>query len=264
MPDSTASTRWSVDSITDDSFRARFVIVPRILEEWVGKLRPSAGWSVLDFGCGEGITALALALKHDARVVGVDIMPDPERCLPVARAQLGLNALPANLHLARVLPGSLHDDDDRFDFVYSWSVFEHVDRRVLPGVLSRIRSCLRPDGLFFVQIAPLYYSAEGSHLFHKLPEPWAHLLRQHNELHDELAATTRDDAELRELWSTYRTLNRITAEELVDLVSASGFEIVRTHYTQDDHKPPARLRAIYQPEVLTTNQIALLARVDRR
>jgi hypothetical protein len=79
----------------------------------------------------------------------------------VARAHTGLAELPANIELHRVTPGFLHDLGDRFDLVYSWSVFEHVDERLIAEVLRLIKSSLKPDGLLFVQIAPLFYSAEG-------------------------------------------------------------------------------------------------------
>jgi len=251
---------WSADSITDEGFRARFVTVPQIIEDWVAPYGPLRGKSLLDFGCGHGTSALAFALRHEVRVAGVDIMPDPEECLPRAMAQLGLDALPPNLSLRRVKPGEVHDGSRQFDLVYSWSVFEHVDQRVMASVLSGIHRCLAPSGLLFVQVAPLYYSAEGSHLVHRLSEPWVHLSHQHNALYDALVAAVPDAAEVRELWSTYETLNRITGPELVDAIAAAGFDILQTHYTQDKETPPKRLTQIFDSRVLTTNQVALLAR----
>ena len=149
----TPARTWSSDSISDEGFRARFVTVPEIIEQWVAPYGALRGKSLLDFGCGHGISALAFALHHDVRVVGVDIMPDPEDCLPRARAQLGLDALPPNLSLHRAQPGEAHRIPAQFDI-----------------------------------------------------------------------------------------------------------DILRTHYTQDDAIPPKRLAQIFDPRVLTTNQVALLAR----
>jgi SAM-dependent methyltransferase len=256
---------WSTESIADESFRARFVTVPSIIESWTSDYQDLADSTVMDFGCGEGITALGLALRNRApRVVGIDIMPDPERCLPVASRQIGLDALPPNLTLHRVTPGSLHNAGDTFDLIYSWSVFEHVDERLLDGALQLIHAALKKNGLFLLQIAPLYYSAEGSHLVHKTAEPWGHLLSQHNAFHDRLCAAEPDADQRLSLWSTYRTLNRITAPELLDRMKGNGFEILRTYTTRDALDPPARLKAIFNVDVLTTNQVAVLARPARR
>jgi hypothetical protein len=46
-----------------------------------------------------------------------------------------------------------------------------------------------------VQIAPLYYSAEGSHLSHVLPEHWVHLKMQQNRLEQALREAVPDPEE---------------------------------------------------------------------
>ena len=69
--------------------------------DWLGREVPLVGKSVLDYGCGSGILAIA-ALRHGAgRVVGVDV--DPQACV-VARENAALNGcadigflLPADL-----------------------------------------------------------------------------------------------------------------------------------------------------------------------
>jgi SAM-dependent methyltransferase len=248
------------ESITDEGFRSRFVTVPKIVADWIGEHRSLRDLDIMDFGCGEGISALSMALNYRPRcVVGVDIMPDPDRCLPVAREQIGLEALPTNLQLYRVEPGKLHDANATFDVIYSWSTFEHVDQRLIVSTLKMLRGCLRKNGLLFIQIAPLYYSAEGSHLSHKIAEPWAHLSTQHNFFFERLAAATPDENELRELWSTFRTLNRVTAAELINHLERTGFRILKKYSTKDGPEPPEKLTAIFRTEILTTNQIVVLA-----
>ena len=252
---------WSVDSIKDEVIRTKFTTLPATIAKWVGKHIPLADAEILDFGCGEGITALGLALQYGpSRVVGVDIMPAPERCLPVAKAELGLSSLPDNLELHRVKPGYLHNDKDKFDIIYSWSVFEHVDLRVIDDVIELLYKSLKPNGVVFIQIAPLYYSAEGSHLYDFLKEPWGHLLHQSNIYNHKLhTAETIDNEELRKsLRSTYTTLNRITVPELERRFENNKFEIIRKHTTRDQFDPPAALTEIYNRDVLTTKQIVLL------
>jgi len=211
---------WSPGSIGDEVFRTKFITLPDIISDWVREHVSLADCEILDFGCGEGVTALGLALQHgSSRVVGVDIMSDPDKCLPMAKKELGLASLPANLEFHRVTPGALHDGADRFDIIYSWSVFEHIDPRVINSVVRQLHERLRPDGVVFVQIAPLYYSAEGSHLCDYVGEPWGHLLNPENVYYDKLvASTTADTGLLDSLWSTYTTLNRITASGLLRLL----------------------------------------------
>ena len=253
--------RPPLEGLQDPHFKARFVDVPAILADWFRPHRPIEGASVLDFGCGEGVTALGIALGFSPRrVVGVDIMPDPERCLEVAKKNLSLESLPPSLELHRVEPGHLHADSERFDLAYSWSVFEHVDQELLDRSLSLIHSVLHPGGLFLVQIAPLYHSAEGSHLSHVIPEPWAHLLMQENRLEDRVRRATADPSEAEAWWSTYRTLNKITHQALLAKMRNAGFEMLRTFTTKQDLVPPAELLDVFQAEALLTNQVVVLAR----
>jgi hypothetical protein len=59
---------------------------------------------------------------------------------------------------------------------------------------------------------------------------------------------------------TYTTLNRMTADELIGHLENAGFEIVGKALSHDGPKPPARLKAIFREEILTNNQVMLLAR----
>ena len=253
---------WRTDTINDETYRLKFVFLPNIIKEWMREYGGLQGKELLDFGCGEGTTAIGMALRmHPKRVVGVEVQPHLlERCLPIAQAQLRLARLPFNLELRRIEPGSLHDPRDRFDLIYSWSVFEHIDRGLLPGILKQLRGALKPNGLLFVQIAPLYYSAEGSHMMPWIPEPWGHLLDQHSVYCDKLRANTHDDAEFQSQWSTYRSLNRVTADELVEMARTTGFEVLRDYRTKDEREVPARLLALYLKDTVTTNQVVLLLR----
>lgn len=75
--------------------------------DWLGSDAQPAGRSVLDYGCGSGILAIAARRHGAARVVGVDI--DPE-ALIVARENAALNACPdLEFLLPQALPGGTHD-----------------------------------------------------------------------------------------------------------------------------------------------------------
>lgn len=247
--------------IQDEAFRVRYIDLPDIIRSWLPVGLRVESCDILDFGCGEGITALGIARRFGARSVrGVDIMPDPLQCLTRARQALGIDELPANLMLRQIRPGEVFAAASSFDLIYSWSAFEHVAQPLVGAVLSQLRGMLRPGGRLFLQIAPLYYSAEGSHLFHRVPEPWGHLTLQQSLYFEKLCAACESREEIDALWSCYQTLNRLTVPELKRQLSAAGFEVEREFSTEDPHAdrlPPALLDA-FRKETLVLEQIVLL------
>lgn len=249
--------------ISDEAFRVRYINLPDIIQGWVGDYLKLESSDVLDFGCGEGITALGMAQRFDSRSVrGVDIMPDPLQCLPRARQALGLEALPQNLSLMQIEPGAQVAEPGSFDLIDSWSVFEHVQQPLIGSVLLQLKRLLRPGGYLFIQIAPLYYSSEGSHLFHRVAEPWGHLQNQGSVYFDKLCKACGNKEEVDALWSCYQWLNRLTVPELKRLLSEAGLKVVREYTTEDPNasRLPAMLLDTFKKEALLVNQVVMLCR----
>jgi SAM-dependent methyltransferase len=270
---------WSMQNINDPLYRAKFVNCPDIIEDWLSEHGGLAGRDVLEFGCGEGTMSLGMALRKETRrVVGVEILDVLKQCLHLARREIRLESLPANLDLFQITPGQQLLQFGQFDLVYSWSVFEHVSQDLLAQVLSSIKAVLKPQGLFFLQISPLYYSSNGSHMGPWVKEPWAHLSMQEDAFHRALLTAAPTPANVRSewsvyipieadtpteraaLWDTYITLNKVTATQLCRMVREAGLEIVRDYRTKTDAAVPPHLAEIYQEDVLTTEQIVLLMR----
>jgi SAM-dependent methyltransferase len=259
----TAEQQLSNGSCPDETFRVKFEELPGVLRDWMGSDFPWTEADVMDFGCGQGDMALGVAWQLGCRrVVGTDIGTEFNDCGHRASAYLGLTDLPSNLVFRRSSPGRPSPTDDRFDLIYSWSVLEHVDQRLLDGTIAALRSALRAGGYLFIQIAPLYYSAEGSHLSQKVPEPWGHLRNQSNIYRMKLHRSCHNLHEFKRLWSTFNTLNRITADQLESLLVEGGFRILRRYTTQCTAEPPAALLAVYREAVLRTEQVVLLAQPD--
>ena len=185
--------------------------------------------------------------------------PTQRNALPRAHAALGIDALPENLALRQIEPGEDFRAGEEFDLIYSWSTFEHISQDVIDRVLDQIKSRLAKNGYFFLQIAPLYYSAEGSHLFHRIPEPWGHIRNQESIYFRKLCESCENDEEVALLWACFQTLNKLTASDLAQLVHRHGFQIIREYRTQDEHHPHAGLEGVICPDVLRTNQIVILA-----
>jgi 2-polyprenyl-3-methyl-5-hydroxy-6-metoxy-1,4-benzoquinol methylase len=244
----------------DPEFEVRYTVVADIIQSWTAQYLDVSSADVLDFGCGEGITALGFARRFQAKSVSaVDIMPDVRRCLDRSMQNLGL-PLPANLQARQIAPAEDFMAGKKFDLIYSWSVFEHIEQTILDEVIAQIASRLKPGGLLFTQIAPLFYAADGSHLAHRIPEPWAHLTMQGDLYLKRLTeACTRTD-ERDALWACFSTLNKLTAPELKRRLDRTGMTLLREYTSEnaDSGEPPSALLEVFTREALMTNQVVLL------
>lgn len=279
VPDRRMTSRgFTEHTIDDEWFRAHFIYAPDVIAHWLRQSVPSLqNASILDFGCGDGIMALGMKLRHDLPYVcGVDLHESNRYLAETATKQIGLKALPPGLEFmvldsARPLT---HAAGRRFDFIYSWSVFEHIAVDLLPGILHDLKQALNDDGRFFLQIEPLYYSPFGSHLGGVITEPWAHLLLSETELtakvlgfdladlDGEFKNKTFDECSSGDfkkyLLREYRSLNKITLRELMECCTAAGFEVVDSWKQETHFNPPTELLSRYSAGDLKTTEVRLL------
>ncbi len=177
--------------VVDPQLRAKLYDVPQAIHEWLEPYGGLENRHVLDFGCGFGETAAGIALGHGASSVhGVDVQDKPGQCGPMLASVFGLESLPANLRFSRITEHG-PAERDAYDVVVSWSVLEHVTRGLLSSVLGALHDSLRPGGIAFFQISPLYFSPEGAHLGVLGYQNWEHLLKQTSEVLDDIANLSR-------------------------------------------------------------------------
>jgi SAM-dependent methyltransferase len=187
------------------------------------------GMRVADVGCGDGLIDLGLVLKTRPReLVAYDIeRTDEAKLLEMAQRAGVARQLPRRLRFEASTETSIPAEDASFDCVLSWSVFEHVADPIALAV--EMRRILRPDGVAFVQLYPFYMSEHGSHLWDWFPEGFA----QFQRTDDEIAQLLRDDpGPLGPDWATqqlriYRTLNRLTLDDLQRALARGGLRITR-------------------------------------
>jgi len=184
------------------------------------------GKRVADVGCGDGILDLgvAVAAKPD-RLVGFDILTNDVDLLARGAAEhAGLDKLPDNLFFATSTDTRLPAEDASFDFVMSWSAFEHIADPV--AVLREVQRILRPDGALFIQLWPFYNSAHGTHLVDWFPDGFAQFTHSNDEILRRVRSSGDQDMAT-EMLEVYRTLNGITADGLQDALRQAGFRIVK-------------------------------------
>ncbi|MPM70571.1 hypothetical protein SDC9_117526 [bioreactor metagenome] len=267
---------WDCTRITDEWFRAHFYYAADVVQQWLGSVVDLKTARLLQFGCGDGITDLALVLRHGAMAIhGIDIRQEYRKLTRISREQLGMARIPQALSFQTISPGEpLSGQRPLYDGIMSWSTFEHVQREQLLPVLSDLCRCLRPGAHFFLQIEPLFYSAYGSHLRRYNDVAWHHLLMHDHELWqvieaydgklnpDEVDFAFADfgpDGYKRFIFKEYQKLNRLTVDELIEIAGAAGFEVARQERRHYEPAPiPEILLQQYSRELLTNNEILLL------
>jgi hypothetical protein len=175
-----------------------------------------------------------------------------------------LNApLPKNLRFMTIDPGQSVSSFMTPDVIFSWSVMEHVSRDILRSVLVDLHETLAPNGILFTQICPLYFSPFGSHLQTVIDEPWHHLTYNHDELRRKIVPCPSIPAiDENGPWrfGQYERLNKITAEELAQYISQTGFDALEDTRLLMDLSPPPALLTAHPAEVLTNHELIFVHR----
>jgi 2-polyprenyl-6-hydroxyphenyl methylase/3-demethylubiquinone-9 3-methyltransferase len=123
-----------------------------------------SGKSIIDIGCGSGLSSLCFALQEASKIISIDIDDDSVS----AANELRLRTPPKNKKEWTVHKSSVFDlrsDAEKFDIVYSWGVLHHTG-----NVWEAIRKCrdlVAPDGLLHLA---LYRSGDrySEHLRQKI------------------------------------------------------------------------------------------------
>lgn len=256
--DPTVSTTPTLDEYA----KSHLEYAPSIMIKRINRFQP-APKRILDFGCGLGYMSLALARAYPgAEVLGVDIHSNFET-LASFSADVLKEPLPPNLRFYQIEPGQSVSSLMMPDVIVSWSVMEHVSRRILPSVLADLHAALAAGGIAFTQICPLYFSPFGSHLQTVIDEPWHHLTYSHAELRNRIvpdASIPAIDENGPWRFAQYEELNKITAEELAQYLSEAGFDALEDTRLKMDLQPPAALLTAHPTEVLLNHELIFVHR----
>lgn len=176
---------------------------------------------VLDFGCGQGWQALAMAKAGAASVLGVDSNPatlDTARALAAAhRDTAGRLAFAADIPAER---------RGTFDVVLSKDSMEHFADPA--GVLARMRQALQPRGRVLITFGPPWFAPYGSHMHFFTRVPWVHLLFPQATVMRVRGRYRRDGAE--RYADVESGLNRMSVGKFERLIADAGLRVERRSY----------------------------------
>jgi SAM-dependent methyltransferase len=218
------------------------------------------GLSVADIGCGDGIIDLGIShLAECGEFVGYDLNPTNTNYLREFADAQGVTApVPPFLRFEQSTATEIPADDNHFDLVVSWSAFEHISD--ILGVLKEIRRVLKPEGVFFCQVWPLYGSQHGSHLERWYPDGFIQLLEEPAAIRAGMDESLADKNEIERMWSEYLTLNRITLDDFGTALTDAGFDVLKLEILSHTVLLPTPLSRNHKLSSLGIAGFKLLAR----
>ncbi len=154
-------------------WRARFDIAGARLLPWIEETAPLAGRTVLEYGCGQGAVACAIA-PHAARHVGVDI--DPEG-IAMGREHIARRGL-GNVELVLAAEDEILDRVRAYageiDVFLLYAVLEHLTLGERLDVLALAREVTRADGHIVIcespnRLTPIDHHTGQMLFLHALP-----------------------------------------------------------------------------------------------
>ena len=108
---------------------------------------------------------------------------------------------------------------DLFDCVLSINSFEHIPD---PGkALAEMIRVTRPGGCIYISTDPIWTADTGSHFFHRVPEPWAHLLLDDKKYTARMRSNGASEDETHEYC---RAMNRWRARDYENVVKGIAAE----------------------------------------
>jgi len=167
---------------------------------------------VLDFGCGLGDQAAAIAREFSARVVGYD-------------KHTGLIAAAARRY-GQLAQFTDRLDGRRFDVVISQDAMEHFDDP--ESALAAMAAALRPGGVVLMMFGPPWWAPYGAHMRFFCAIPWLQLWFSEKTVMAVRARYRHDGA--RRYEEVESGLNRMSLAKFERLLRNSELKIRERHY----------------------------------
>lgn len=175
-----------------------------------------AGRTIVDFGCGIGRQAVAMADSGAAEVLGLDI---DEEYLSRGRSMAEDAGCESRV---RFCMAPCDSDLKRYDLVLSLNSMEHFGE---PAVaLTQMISLLRPGGRLLISFDPTWYSPWGAHMHFFCRLPWVHLIFPESTVMRVRSRYKSDGAKTYE--SVPGGLNRMSVRRFEKLLADSALDVL--------------------------------------
>ena len=193
---------------------------------------------VLDFGCGSGNLALAIARLGANRVSGVDLN---SKAIALAIDAAATGNISVDFRMAR-RPDAIEFPDNSFDVILCFDVLEHVMEFEL--IIGEWRRVLRPDGRILIWWSP-YFHPYGHHCHSYVPIPWMHVFCNSRIINSVCSKVVNcpeyvppywdldEDGNRRDRFAgstSFGFLNRLTIARFERLCAAQGFAFLRREF----------------------------------
>jgi SAM-dependent methyltransferase len=194
--------------------------LPRAFDRWLEVLPDFRtrirGARVIDFGCGKGFQAVAMAQHGAVSVLAVEILPGD---LQATRELAAASPVADKIRIVERIPQGY-----TADLITSQNSFEHfIDAE---SILQELKQALAPHGQILITFAPPWFSPWGAHMAYFCGLPWCHLLFPEKVIID-LRSRYRDDGA-----RTYEDagLARMSLAKFERVVRNSGLRFVDFRY----------------------------------
>ena len=167
---------------------------------------------VLDFGCGFGDQAGAIAQEFSARVTGLDMHPG---LLAAAIRRYG--------HIARFTDRL---NGNKFDVIISQDVMEHVDDP--SAAMAAMATALRPGGRILMMFGPPWWAPYGAHMRFFCSIPWLQLWFSEKTVMAVRARYRQDGAKHYE--EVESGLNKLSLAKFERTLRSSGLRVIECRY----------------------------------
>lgn len=259
-PETTPDASSGVQRPGDPWFVAQLDDAHGLVDLLRSKAIDVAGKRVADVASADGTLSLAVILAGAAQVLALDEeRTDHDRLERLATLAGAVEFLPDHLEFRSIMDGGIPCSDDEFDLVVSGGAFTRL--RWPTRVAGEIHRCLRPDGVLLLKANPLFDSSVGGLLPNELG-PFSHLLLQPDVLESRVRQLVSDEEHASGILDRFHRLNRLSLDELQQVLLLGGFDVVWAHVDA----PPVELPLELQHHPLSNlapASVTLLARPRR-
>jgi SAM-dependent methyltransferase len=189
--------------------------------EYPGLAALVRGKRVVDFGCGNGDQAIALAREEGCEVLGIDSNPVT---LELAREKAASQALANPVRFAGQVTPELAG---KFDVVISQNAMEHFPDP--DHIVQLMKQLIHDDGVLLITFGPPWYAPYGSHMQYFCKVPWLNLLCSERTVM-RVRSRYRSDGATRYV-DVESGLNQMSLAKFERVVARAGLEVRHWHLT---------------------------------